>query len=210
MLTTFGQARPGDEFYSNNHLYRVSESKKAVVVPSADSRKLLEADIQLESTSRRPSATDFVQVRDKDLQFVKHAILSDLQPGATVRFQGRAYRVEPDRSLRSTGAVFSSANRSLQRIEISRSAMQHILDRHTVGGNMNAGKSIFHSGEDIRTLILDAQLTAPVAQARGNYQRIFDAGRPIGMDRATRGSTSTYTVIATDSGNLVTAFPGLP
>lgn len=95
-------------------------------------------------------------------------------------------------------------------IEITESALQHVIDRHTVGGSMTAGKSIFSSGENVRDLIKDAELLAPTPQDRGNYQRVVDAGRTIGIDRRTGQPTSTYTVITTESGKLVTAFPGLP
>jgi hypothetical protein len=210
MLAAFEQARPGSEFYSRNQLYRVLDSKSASVVPNINATRLLEADIQLDKASRRPHAGDVVQVLDKDMGFVAHALLEHVRPGAVVRFQGRAYKVKADAGLVNTGVVFSSAAANLQRIEITPSALQHVLDRHTVGGTMTAGKSVFNSGEDIRALIRSAELVDPTPQARGNDQRIVDAGRMIGVDRQTRRQTSTYTVITTSSGKLVTAFPGLP
>ncbi len=58
-------------------------------------------------------------------------------------------------------------------IEITQSALQHVIDRHTVGGTMNA----FGAGEDIRAIIHRAESMEPKPQARGNYQRVVDAGR---------------------------------
>ena len=72
------------------------------------------------------------------------------------------------------------------------------------------GKSLFHAGEDIQGLIKTAESVAPVPQAGGNLERVVDAGRTIGTDRATGNATSTYTVITRPNGDLVTAFPGKP
>jgi len=49
-----------------------------------------------------------------------------------------------------------------------------------------------------------------VRQANGNFARTFDAGRVIGIDRATGLTSSIVTIITTPEGNLVTMFPGLP
>jgi hypothetical protein len=95
-------------------------------------------------------------------------------------------------------------------IAVSASALQHITDRHTVGGAETDGKSIFNAGESITALIKSAEQVSPVPQAGGNLARVCDAGRIIGIDRATGRQTSTYSVITTDSGQLVTAFPGRP
>lgn len=46
--------------------------------------------------------------------------------------------------------------------------------------------------------------------AEGKFQRIVDANRASGVDRATGAPTSIYTVITNKSGGLVTAFPGVP
>lgn len=210
MPATFERALPGNEFFSNNQLYRVVDSDKAQLVANVDAGKLVEADLPYDRTSHRPGASDVVQVLGKDMRFTAHAVLSTVQPGATVRFQGKAYNVRADRTLADTGKVFTAETSALQRIGITASALQHIVDRHTAGGTANTGKSIFNAGQNIGALIKNAELLAPVAQARGNYERVFDAGRIIGTDRATRRSTSTYTVITTQSGKLVTAFPGMP
>lgn len=49
-----------------------------------------------------------------------------------------------------------------------------------------------------------------IPQRNGNFARIIDAGRIIGIDRTTGQATSIYTVIVKPNGNLVTAFPGMP
>jgi hypothetical protein len=78
-------------------------------------------------------------------------------------------------------------------------------------GHPPAGKkSIFNAGENIQGLIKAAEGTAPVRQATGNFERVVDAGRPIGIDRATGAPTSTYTVITKPNGDLISAFPGKP
>ncbi len=209
-VATVSEAQPGNEFVFSSRLYRLVEAGKAQPVPSVDTARLFDADRQYDKTSRRPGASDVVQILGEDGRFAAHSPLSAVQPGSTIRFQGRAYAVGRDRSLTSTGTVFTSAAITLQRIEITTSGLQHVIDRHTAGGSMNAGKSVFNPGENIQALIRNAELLTPVRQAQGNCQRVFDAGRPIGTDRATGRQTSTYTVITTESGKLVTAFPGLP
>jgi hypothetical protein len=47
-------------------------------------------------------------------------------------------------------------------------------------------------------------------QTNGNFSRIVDASRNIGIDRTTGTPTSIYSIITDKSGNLVTAFPGTP
>ena len=48
-----------------------------------------------------------------------------------------------------------------------------------------------------------------VAQAGGNFERIVDARRVIGMTRE-GNPTTVYTVITNARNELVTAFPGRP
>lgn len=60
-------------------------------------------------------------------------------------------------------------------------------------------------------LIRQAESVPAVQQAgRTTFQRVVDAGRTIGVDRATGQPTSTYTVITDAAGKLITAFPGKP
>jgi hypothetical protein len=71
-------------------------------------------------------------------------------------------------------------------------------------------KSIFGAGEDVKGLIKAAEGVTPTRMGGGDFARVVDAGRPIGIDRATGAPTSTYTVITKPNGNLVNAYPGKP
>jgi RHS repeat-associated protein len=97
-------------------------------------------------------------------------------------------------------------------INITVEGLAHVAEGHMVGGAkaILGKKSIFNASEDVRGLIKAAEGTAPVRQATGNFERVVDAGRQIGIDRTTGTPTSTYTVITEPNGNLVTAFPGKP
>jgi RHS repeat-associated protein len=96
-------------------------------------------------------------------------------------------------------------------INITARGLEHVLERHGAGGARTAGKSVFNAGEDIVGLIRQAE-TVPAAQQAGRttFERVVNAGRTIGVDRATGQPTSTYTVITSAAGDLVTAFPGTP
>lgn len=85
-----------------------------------------------------------------------------------------------------------------------------MLDRHVAGGARTAGKSLFGAGEDTAALVRSASGVQRVPQAGGNFERVIDAGRTIGVDRATGQPTSIYTVITNAADDLITAFPGRP
>ena len=57
------------------------------------------------------------------------------------------------------------------------------------------GKSLFNASENIPNLIRQGESVVPTQQGGGNWQRIINAGRPVGVDRATGQATSTYTII---------------
>jgi RHS repeat-associated protein len=95
-------------------------------------------------------------------------------------------------------------------INVSEDGLSHVLERHTIGGTRNAGKSIFGATEDIGALIQNGSNIPRVPQAGGNFQRVVDAGRTIGIDVATGQPTSVYTIITSEADELITAFPGLP
>jgi hypothetical protein len=83
----------------------------------------------------------------------------------------------------------------------------------TLWGVARSGKSVFHANQNIPELELvrQAENAVPVIQPNtGNFARIVDAGKVIGIDRATGQSTTVYTVITNSAGKLVTAFPGRP
>ena len=94
------------------------------------------------------------------------------------------------------------------KILITSERLSHVINNHTIEGVGNSGKSIFSTGENLTNLIKRAENTVPVKQSSGNYERMVDAGRIIGVDRATEKATNIYTIITDEGGNLVTAFPG--
>lgn len=95
-------------------------------------------------------------------------------------------------------------------VEATESGLQHVVDRHFLGGAASEGKSLFNAGEDAAGLVRAANAVPAQAGANGNLIRVVDAGRVIGIDRATGLPTSTYTVVTNSAGKLVTAFPGRP
>jgi hypothetical protein len=97
-----------------------------------------------------------------------------------------------------------------QAITLGERSLSHVLERHFPGGAKSAGKSLFNASESVPALVRAADRVAPTAQRGGNLQRIVDAGRNIGVDRATGLPTTIYTVITDAGGSLVTAFPGMP
>lgn len=99
------------------------------------------------------------------------------------------------------------AIRGLSQIKITWKGLLHVIQRHT--GSMT-GKSHFTDSAAISGLVRAAEATTPVPQAGGNFVRVVDAGKTVGIDVATGQSTSIYTVITNKIGELVTAFPGLP
>lgn len=97
-----------------------------------------------------------------------------------------------------------------QAITIGDAGLAHVLERHFPGGVKSAGKSLFNAGETVPGLVRAAERVAPTLQRGGNLQRVVNAGRTIGVDRATGSPTTIYTVITDAAGNLVTVFPGVP
>src|SRR3546814_7902921 len=95
-------------------------------------------------------------------------------------------------------------------INVTARGLAHVTARHTAGGARIAGKSVFNAGEDVATLVQNAGGAPRVQQAGGNFERAVDAGRMIGIDRATGQPTSVYTVITNAANDLITAFPGRP
>jgi len=97
-------------------------------------------------------------------------------------------------------------------ITVTQEDLEHVLARHTPGGSdVSAAKSVFTAGEDIAALIRGAEGSPAVKQADGpNYETVVNAGRTIGIDRATGEQTSIYTVITRLDDSLVTMFPGRP
>lgn len=208
ILVEFKETQPGSEFCYNNQFYRVDESGKALPVPNVRANRLFEAGRSYDYTSRPPGNSDIVQILDKDMRPLHHSVISEVKSGATVRFQGKAYSITSKKKPTDTGTVFYAADSTLQRIEITKGAMRHITDRHTVSGTRNAGASIFNPDEDIRVLIKNAEIVSPM-QSRDKFKRVMDAGHIIGIDTQSGKQTSLYIVITTQAGILVTAYPSL-
>jgi hypothetical protein len=95
-----------------------------------------------------------------------------------------------------------------QPIRLTAKSVVHVLERHIALGEKSAGKSIFNAVEGIVDLVRGADNVAPVTQTNRNLRRVVNAGRDIGLDRATGQQTSTYTVITNKLNELVTMFPG--
>jgi hypothetical protein len=95
-------------------------------------------------------------------------------------------------------------------INITPRGLQHAIDRHTMGGAQNVNASTFNQGESLPALVQAAQGQAATAQTNGRFATIVNAGRTVGIDSATGGPTSIYTVVTTAVGDLVTIFPGVP
>jgi hypothetical protein len=110
--------------------------------------------------------------------------------------------VASDASLAAEGAA--------EAINIGEKGLAHVLARHFPGGVPAAGKSLFNVGETVPGLVRAAEGVTPVLQRGGNFQRIVDAGRAVGIDRATGAATNLYTVITDAAWKLVTTFPGVP
>jgi len=106
--------------------------------------------------------------------------------------------------------VTGGGGNEVREIQVTERALAHIKDLHTVEGTGTAGKSVFNAGEDVVQLVRAGESVAPVRQAGGNFERIVNAGRIIGVERATHATTNLYTIITTPTNRLVTMFPGLP
>jgi hypothetical protein len=108
------------------------------------------------------------------------------------------------------GMVVGPEGEAGEAINISEKALQHVLDSHLTGGALvDASKSLFNVGEDVKGLIQAAGSVE--AKSQGSVKVfIVDAGRVIGIDRNTGMATRVYTVITDSARNLITAHPGLP
>lgn len=111
----------------------------------------------------------------------------------------------------SKGAANASTKLLNPGIKITTEGLEHVIERHTVNGIPKwAGKSKFTDPSEIPSLIEKATQQNMIKQWNGNFARIVDAGRYIGIDKTTGKPTSIYTVITKPNGELKTAFPGLP
>ncbi len=73
-----------------------------------------------------------------------------------------------------------------------------------------ADKSKCFDASEVESLIRQGTQMPMKRQINGNFSRVVNAGRNIGIDRATGNLTSIYTIITNGQGNLITALPGIP
>lgn len=96
-------------------------------------------------------------------------------------------------------------------IKITQDGLAHVIERHTLNElSQFVKKSKFLENVNIPTLIQKANEVNPISQPKGRLAWIVDAGTNIGVDRVTKQPVQVYTVITESTGELVTAFPGLP
>ena len=87
----------------------------------------------------------------------------------------------------------------------------HIAERHLPGGALVTGKSVFYNASDLMALLRKAEGAQAIPQWNTNIAHVVDAGREIGIDRATDLPTTIYTVITkADGTTVVNMFPGRP
>jgi RHS repeat-associated protein len=97
-----------------------------------------------------------------------------------------------------------------QQVKITDKGIKDVLERHFAGGARSAGKSLFDASESVNTLVSEGESLQPIQQAGGNFERIVQAARDVGIDRTTGLATNVYTIITNAAGDLVTMFPGVP
>jgi hypothetical protein len=105
-------------------------------------------------------------------------------------------------------ALLAPASAAPAALHLGARARRHIQEGHFPGGRRTAGKSLFNKGEDLDALIA-AAASAPARRERnGRLKRVYDVGRPVGVNDRTGQAVSTVVVIAEPDGEVVTAYPG--
>jgi RHS repeat-associated protein len=95
-------------------------------------------------------------------------------------------------------------------INVTEDGFIHVMQRHYPRSGMFLGKSKFTiSVREIVDMIKNSAQVPKVLQRGGNFQRVVDAGRIIGVDAITGEATSKFTIITNKAGDLITSFPGL-
>jgi len=98
-----------------------------------------------------------------------------------------------------------------EEITITEEGFMHVMQRHYPRSGMFLNKSKFTlSAREIVNLIKNSAQAPKLLQRGGNYVRIVNAGRIVGIDATTGHSTMMFSIITNKEGKLVTAFPGLP
>ncbi|MEI9811055.1 MAG: RHS repeat-associated core domain-containing protein [Bacteroidota bacterium] len=113
-----------------------------------------------------------------------------------------------------TEEVVTKTTRTLllnEGINITEDGFIHVMQRHYPRSGMFLSKSKFSiATREIVDLIKNSAQVPKILQRGGNYQRIVDAGKIIGVDAITGQATSKFTIITNKAGDLITSFPGLP
>ena len=96
-------------------------------------------------------------------------------------------------------------------INVTEEGFLHVIQRHYPRAGMFLFKSKFTLGaREIVAMIKKSAQVPKYLQRGGNYERIIDAGKNVGIDAMTGKSTNFFTVITNKAGDLITAFPGMP
>ncbi|MCC6273183.1 MAG: hypothetical protein IT572_06915 [Deltaproteobacteria bacterium] len=89
-------------------------------------------------------------------------------------------------------------------------AFKHIQKRHLDAWPARLPKSLFFPNVDLEKLLKQAAKVPRSAQRGGNYERIVEGARYVGIDRRSLEPTAVYSVITTPKDRLLTMFPGKP
>jgi RHS repeat-associated protein len=96
-------------------------------------------------------------------------------------------------------------------INITEDRFIHLIQRHYPRAGMYLTKSKFTlSVREMVELIKKAAQVPKSLQNGGNFERIVEAGKIIGIDAMTGRPTTVFTIITNKAGDLITAFPGIP
>lgn len=96
------------------------------------------------------------------------------------------------------------------KIQIHPKALAHIEARHIAPWPEKFPTSLFFPDVDLNRLLVKATKIPRRLQNGGNYERILEASRLIGIDRRSGSPTEIYTVITSPQEKLITIFPGKP
>ena len=109
------------------------------------------------------------------------------------------------------GAIAEGVTALNESINVTAEGFEHVMQRHYPRSGMFLSKSKFNlSAREIVALIRRSAQSPKILQRGGNYARIVDAGKVIGVDATTGQGTSIFTIITNKAGDLITSFPGLP
>ncbi|MFV0312259.1 MAG: DUF6443 domain-containing protein [Dysgonomonas sp.] len=127
---------------------------------------------------------------------------------------GRSMSLSAGRAVIAPNIANESVKLLGRPIVINQKVLKWIMQKHGPEQLVrHSGKSKFliQSEAELTNLINMATHMPPSTQAGGNILRVVDAGRTIGLDVTTGQTTRVFSVITNPrTGELITAFPGLP